>query len=71
LTNKGVATEVYYPLPIHKQPLYQNLGYNDHLPNSEKAATEVLSLPVHPSVTCLELKHIAECLMDYGQKHST
>lgn len=71
LMNKGVATEVYYPLPIHKQPLYQSLGYNDHLPNSEKAATEVLSLPVHPSLIVLELKHIAECLMDCGQKHST
>jgi len=62
LMNKGVATEVYYPLPIHKQPLYQNLGYNDHLPNSEKAAREVLSLPVHPSLTKEDLENIVRAI---------
>jgi len=64
LLNKGVATEVYYPLPIHKQPLYQSLGYNDHLPNSEKAATEVLSLPVHPSVTKEDLENVVRAIRD-------
>jgi dTDP-4-amino-4,6-dideoxygalactose transaminase len=39
LANIGVATQVYYPLPIHKQPFYQKLGYNDCLPNSETQAT--------------------------------
>ena len=63
LINKGVATKVYYPLPIHKQPLYQKLGYNDYLPNSEKAATEVLSLPVHPSLARGELDYIVESLI--------
>ena len=60
LMDKGVGTEIYYPLPIHKQPLYQRLGYNDRLPNSEKAAREVLSLPVHPSLTKKDL----ECVVD-------
>lgn len=64
LMNKGVATEVYYPLPIHKQPLYQNLGYNDHLPNSEKAAGEVLSLPVHPSLTKEDLEYAVDSLVN-------
>jgi len=63
LINKGVATKIYYPLPIHKQPLYQKLGYNDYLPNSEKAATEVLSLPVHPSLARGELDYIVESLL--------
>jgi dTDP-4-amino-4,6-dideoxygalactose transaminase len=63
LINKGVATKIYYPLPIHKQPLYQKLGYNDYLPNSEKAATEVLSLPVHPSLARGELDYIVESLI--------
>jgi len=62
LMNEGVATEVYYPLPIHKQPLYQNLGYNDYLPNSEKAAREVLSLPVHPSLTKEDLENIVRAI---------
>jgi len=60
LMDKGVGTEIYYPLPIHQQLPYQNLGYNDNLPNSEKAAMEVLSLPVHPSLTKKDL----ECVVD-------
>lgn len=64
LMNKGVATEIYYPLPIHKQPLYQNLGYNDHLPNSEKLAKEVLSLPVHASLTKEDLENVVRAIQD-------
>jgi len=62
LMNKGVATEIYYPLPIHRQPLYQSLGYNDHLPNSEKLAKEVLSLPVHPSLTKEDLENVVRAI---------
>jgi dTDP-4-amino-4,6-dideoxygalactose transaminase len=62
LLDKGVATEVYYPLPIHKQPFYQKLGYTDRLPNSEKAAGEVLSLPVHPSLTKEDLENIVRAI---------
>ena len=50
LARQKVATEVYYPLPIHQQPLYCQLAYNDHLPQAEKAAAEVLSLPIHPAL---------------------
>ena len=65
LKSKGVSAEVYYPLPIHKQPYYQELGYgNEHLPNSEKAAREVLSLPVHPSLTKEELNYIVQTIKD-------
>ena len=67
LMNKGVATEIYYPLPIHKQPLYQNSGYNDHFPDSEKAATEVLSLPVRPSLTRKDLVYIIDTLVSYAK----
>jgi len=64
LLDKGIGTEVYYPLPVHKQPLYRNLGYNDHLPNSEMAAGEVLSLPVHPSLTKEDLENIVRAIQD-------
>jgi len=62
LKQKGIATEIYYPLPIHKQPLYQELGYNDRLPNSEKAAREVLSLPVHPSLAKEDLEDMVHAI---------
>ena len=49
---------MYYPRPVHRQPLYEGLGYDDALPNSERAAGEVISLPVHPSLTGKDLEKI-------------
>ena len=60
LHEQGIATGVYYPLPVHKQIVYQRLGYNDHLPVAEKACQEVLALPVHPALTRQELDSITE-----------
>ena len=68
LKEKGIDTSIYYPLPIHKQPFYQKLGYNDHLPNSEKVAKEALSLPVHPLLTKHNLEYIIETLSELGGK---
>jgi perosamine synthetase len=62
LKSKGITTQIYYPLPIHKQPLYQKLGYNDHVPISEKVAHEVLSLPVRPGLSEEDLKTIVQAL---------
>jgi dTDP-4-amino-4,6-dideoxygalactose transaminase len=46
-------------VPIHKQKLYVNeLGYNQTLPETEQAAAEVLSLPVHPSLSQQDLETI-------------
>lgn len=62
LREKGIGVGIHYPVPIHKQPLYQQMGYSDCLPNAESASREVLSLPVHPSVTQNELDYIAKTL---------
>jgi dTDP-4-amino-4,6-dideoxygalactose transaminase len=52
LRERGIESAVFYPAPIHKQPLYERLGHGDaHLPVSERIAGEVLSIPVHPSLT--------------------
>jgi dTDP-4-amino-4,6-dideoxygalactose transaminase len=58
LNQEGIGTGIHYPIPIYKQELYQNLGYNDHWSETEKAASEVLSLPVHPSLSVEELEKI-------------
>jgi perosamine synthetase len=59
LKEHGVGSEVYYPVPIHKQKLYVNeLGYHLTLPVTEQAAAEVLSLPVHPSLSQQDLETI-------------
>lgn len=62
LSDKKIGSAVFYPTPIHKQPLYRNLGYNGSLPTSESIATEVLSLPVHPGLNDTELQLIVEAL---------
>ncbi len=58
LRARGVGVGVYYPLPIHQQPLYQGMGYTDRLPEAERAALEVLSLPVHPALSREDLDTI-------------
>jgi dTDP-4-amino-4,6-dideoxygalactose transaminase len=62
LNDKRIGSNVYYPIPIHKQPLYKSLGYNDSLPASEEVAKKVLSLPVHPDLDGEDLKKIVEAL---------
>lgn len=62
LAELGVGVGVHYPIPVHKQPLYQDLGYTDSLPVSERAAEEVISLPVHPSLTDEDLVTIADAI---------
>ena len=59
LRENGVGAEVYYPRPIHRQPLYRRLGYDQSLPVAERLSEEVLSLPVHPSLNDEELNTIA------------
>ena len=58
LEKKGIKTKVYYPIPLHKQKLYRDLGYKDSLPIVEKVAKEVLSIPIHPSLTRKDLSKI-------------
>ncbi|MBN2014533.1 MAG: DegT/DnrJ/EryC1/StrS family aminotransferase [Candidatus Altiarchaeota archaeon] len=62
LNQKGIGTGIYYPIPIHKQGLYLDLGYRISLPVSEELARKVISLPIHPSVTRENLDYIASVL---------
>jgi len=68
LKNKGIGCAVHYPLPIHKQPLYQQLGYTDEnvqCPVATTLSKKILSLPVHPALSYEELKYIAEVINSY------
>jgi dTDP-4-amino-4,6-dideoxygalactose transaminase len=57
----GVGSAIHYALPVHRQPLYLGLGYGTvSLPQTERAAAQVLSLPVHPSLTDSDLDRIIE-----------
>jgi dTDP-4-amino-4,6-dideoxygalactose transaminase len=58
LAEAGVGTAVFYPLPIHQQAAYRELGYKLSLPVSEQLSREVLSLPVHPALGAADLAQI-------------
>jgi dTDP-4-amino-4,6-dideoxygalactose transaminase len=63
LGSRGIESRVYYPLPVHRQPMYVKRGFGGlSLPQAESAAREVLSLPVHPGVSDQQLAHIAATL---------
>lgn len=69
LQKNDVGTGVYYPVPVHKQTLYMNeLGYSLSLPESEKAAAEVLSLPVHPGLSSTDLEEIVDVVNTFMEK---
>jgi len=58
LEKAGIGYGIYYPMPLHKQPLYIELGYKDKLKETEKASEEVISIPVHPLLNKEEIEHI-------------
>lgn len=59
LKSAGIGNSVYYPLPLHLQPCFAYLGYKKgEFPESEKAASEVLSLPVYPELTQSQLDEV-------------
>jgi perosamine synthetase len=58
LMEQGIGTAIHYPCPIHHQPLYRSLGYDDVLPEAEAAGRKVLSLPVHPALSQSDLDRI-------------
>jgi dTDP-4-amino-4,6-dideoxygalactose transaminase len=55
LANRGVGSGVYYPIPNHRLPAFNR---SERLPNTESAAAESLSIPVHPSLSDHDLEQI-------------
>jgi len=63
LKDKGISSVVYYPIPLHRQEALSFLGYKEgDFPVAEKAAREVLSLPMYPGLEEKTIKEIAEII---------
>jgi dTDP-4-amino-4,6-dideoxygalactose transaminase len=66
LGERGVKCAVYYPKPLHLQPCFAHLGYRPgRLPEAERAATEVLSLPIYPELTESQRGAVIEAVKEF------
>jgi UDP-2-acetamido-2-deoxy-ribo-hexuluronate aminotransferase len=66
LHEHGIPTSVHYPLSLNKQPVYKSLGYhNESFAHSDHAASHVISLPMHPYLSELEVETIAKTVLKY------
>jgi UDP-2-acetamido-2-deoxy-ribo-hexuluronate aminotransferase len=65
LAERGIASMVYYPVPLHLQPLYASLGGKPgDLRVSERAAREVLSIPLYPELTQTQIERVAQVIRE-------
>ena len=65
LTEKKIGSAVYYPVPLHLQPLYASLGHKlGDFPNSEQVAREALSLPMFPELRIDQLERVVEVVAE-------
>ncbi len=66
LTQSGIGSEIYYPLPLHRQPCFASLGYKKgDIPATDMVADQVLSLPIFPAIEAAEQQRVVDCIAGY------
>ncbi len=69
LSNRGIATGIHYPIPIHEQEAYRELGYKPgQFPVTEREAQEVLSLPMYAELTDAQIQKVADAIKEFNGK---
>jgi dTDP-4-amino-4,6-dideoxygalactose transaminase len=65
LGDKGIATGLHYPLPLHMQKAYEHLGYKEgDFPITERVAKRLLSLPMYPELTRAQIKYVVDSIKE-------
>jgi dTDP-4-amino-4,6-dideoxygalactose transaminase len=68
LGHNGISTGIHYPIPLHLQKAYSELGYkSSDFPNAEKACSEVLSLPMFPTISPQQQSEIVQTLLSVSE----
>jgi dTDP-4-amino-4,6-dideoxygalactose transaminase len=66
LGEKGVATGLHYPLPLHMQRAYEHLGYREgDFPVTEEVSRNLLSLPMFPELTSAQIEYVVDCIKEW------
>ena len=69
LSKKGIGIAIYYPIPLHLQKAYKDLGYKQgDFPEAEKACKEVLALPMWPELKDEEVEEVARAIKSFYEK---
>ena len=70
LQRNGIQTGIHYPIPVHLQPGYTDLGYPPGaFPHSERAAMEVLSLPMYPELSPIDIDAVVQSVHAFTNHH--
>lgn len=64
LRARDIGTAIHYPVPVHLQPAYERLGHRGSLPETERAAHEILSLPMYPELTDEEVDAVTAAIAE-------